>query len=431
VAIAPTMMRPILRATASADRRLLVRPVWMFVCAAAVPAVGLVLFLSSGAWKTAWPFVLGGSALLVTFAVLWAVSLSVTPGSLTVTRRDAVVEQALERLREIRIQQSNTTERSIMLKVSGAPLPLGVDAGGKSGTTWQHRPKGYPELVGDLRAFLTAVQERYEVVIGIDELDKMGKAQRVEDFLNDVKGIFGVTGCFFLVSVSEDAAAGFERRGVPFRDVFDSAFDDVISVPHLDFPTARAVLYGLIIGWTQPFVALCYVLSGGLARDLVRSTRELVDYRDKNDRIELAEAALGRCRREAGARLRAVRHELMKDPDVAQSVELLNVIAEYSADDATIETFGLWQTGLREWAGKITDTDARAVVRLALELAAFMLFVATVLWFFHPDSIAHRLKDPIRARSLTNLANARQTIAVSPRMSVDSLSRFRAAWGLT
>ncbi|HUR03866.1 MAG TPA: DUF998 domain-containing protein, partial [Nonomuraea sp.] len=305
-----------------------------------IPALGLVFFLGNGAWGAAWPFVLGGVALLGVSVVLLRVGVPRTfRGRPTESPENPVVEAALERLREIRIQQSTTTERSIMLKVTGAPLPLGVDAGGKTGKTWQHRPKSYPELVGDLRSFLTTVQEHYELIIGIDELDKMAKADKVEDFLNDVKGIFGVKGCFFLVSVSEDAAAGFERRGVPFRDVFDSAFDEVISVPYLDFPTAREVLYGLIIGWTQPFVALCYVMSGGLARDLVRSTRELVEYRDQQDQIELTEAALGMCRRETGARLRAVRHELMRDPDVPQSIDLLNIIAEYVPNDATVATF--------------------------------------------------------------------------------------------
>lgn len=393
-------------------------------------AGGLVAFLFYGAWGTSWPFLLGGVALLGVGTALQRLRPQGLDPAPTQAPEMPGVETALERLREIRIQQSTTSERSIMLKVSGAALPLGVDAGGKNARTWQHRPKGYPELVGDLRTFLTTVQRHYELIIGIDELDKMAKAEKVEDFLNDIKAIFGVKGCFFLVSVSEDAAAGFERRGVPFRDVFDSSFDEVISVPHLDFRTAREVLFGLIIGWTQPFVALCYAMSGGLPRDLVRSTRELVEYRDGNDRIELAQAALGMCRREACARVRAVRHELMKNPDVAQSAELLNRIAEYSPDGATAGMFHSWQTELRNWAEKVIDPDARPVVRLALELSAFMLFVATVLDFFDPVEIAQRLKDTTPARALANLANARQTIAMSPRMSLDALTRFRNAWSL-
>jgi hypothetical protein len=46
------------------------------------------------------------------------------------------------------------------------------------------------------------------VVIGIDEVDKIRDSDRAEAFLNDVKAIFGVPGCLYLVSLSEDAMAG-------------------------------------------------------------------------------------------------------------------------------------------------------------------------------------------------------------------------------
>ena len=55
---------------------------------------------------------------------------------------------------------------------------------------------------GNYQAFLAAVAEQHTVVIGVDELDKLRSAEDVEKFLNDIKGIFGASGCFFLVSVS-------------------------------------------------------------------------------------------------------------------------------------------------------------------------------------------------------------------------------------
>ena len=39
--------------------------------------------------------------------------------------------------------------------------------------------------------------------------------------------LFGIDHCFYLVSVSQDAMSSFERRGIPFRDTFDSALDDI------------------------------------------------------------------------------------------------------------------------------------------------------------------------------------------------------------
>ena len=84
------------------------------------------------------------------------------------------------------------------VKVSGpSAIPVEVDAGGKRGATWEERPKTYPELVADLRAFLAVAAEKYELIMGIDELDKLRSPAAAEDFLNDIKGIFGTTGCFF------------------------------------------------------------------------------------------------------------------------------------------------------------------------------------------------------------------------------------------
>src|SRR5207249_4068085 len=92
---------------------------------------------------------------------------------------------------------------------------------------------------------------------------------------------------------------------------------------------------------------LCHVLSGGLARDLYRTTRELVGFRDAGGGIGLGEAALGLCRREGQARLRAVRHELMRDPFDAANIELLDRISELTPDQATAADFRRWHDELR------------------------------------------------------------------------------------
>ena len=94
-------------------------------------------------------------------------------------------------------------------------LPARVELDGKSGVTWTEREKSDPELVAEVKTFLGAVAEEYEVVIGIDELDKLRIADSVEDFLNDIKGIFGVPGCYYMVSVSDEAATWLLRAPRP------------------------------------------------------------------------------------------------------------------------------------------------------------------------------------------------------------------------
>jgi hypothetical protein len=455
--------------------QLSVSVIWGCAAMSALAVAGIALMILGGGWPGgAWPL-LGGAALLAAGTpALWTVRrasrlnafvsigpVSLSFGELEPSRDTQLRELALDHLRQIRFQQSFTSERSVTAKFSGpAVLPVGLDATRKRGATWEERPKTYPELVADLRAFQAAAGEKYELVIGVDELDKLHSPEAVEEFLNDIKGIFGAVGCFYLVSVSEDAAASFERRGIPFRDVFDSSFDDMISVQHLDLASARKILHGLLLGWTEPFVGLCYVLSGGLARDLWRVARQLVAQRDADNEIELAQAAQALCRREGEARLHAVRHELMRDPFDALNVDLLARIADLTLTDATAADMRRWHDDLRTWAasveapaptptvtvqpaGSLIATNASvhpetvrtpASARLALEMASYLLFAATVLDFFMPALIGDRLRaaegSVARATALATLAFARQSVALSPSSSLGCTERFRKEWGL-
>ena len=38
-----------------------------------------------------------------------------------------------------------------------------------------------------------------------------------QQFLNEIKVLFGIEHCFYLLSVSESAMSSFERPGLPFR----------------------------------------------------------------------------------------------------------------------------------------------------------------------------------------------------------------------
>jgi len=450
--------------------------IWGFQYAAAAIVGGIALLLTGGGWPGgSWPLVGGITLLTVGVGCLgfWRLAgqtFEFSRYSLPPWRRGSsrptsarLRELALETLLQIRIQQSFASERTRIASLSGpSVLPAKVELDVKRGVTWAEREKSYPELVADVKTFLGAVAEEYEVVIGIDELDKLRTADSVEDFLNDIKGIFGVPGCYYLVSVSEDAAAGFERRGAPFRDVFDSSFDDVISLRPLDLVSARKILHGLLLGWTEPFIGLCFVLSGGLPRDLWRVAHELVAQRDASDEIEIGQAALALCRREGEARLRAVRHELTRDSLDPQKAELLQLIADLSLTGATVSDMFRWQEELRNWGTRppvaavgqdltvsaedgpplrdgspvpVMPLRVMPAARLALETAAYLLFAVSVLQFFMPELIADRLSsadaDGKSARAaLAALASSRQTLALNPAGSLAATERVRKEWNL-
>lgn len=99
------------------------------------------------------------------------------------------------------------------------------------------RPVTVASLVFDFRNFARLIVEvlRGPLVIGIDELDKITDPEVVRSLLREVKGIFEVAGVFFLVSVSEEAAAALEIGPlVPEgRNEFNSSFYTVLELPPL------------------------------------------------------------------------------------------------------------------------------------------------------------------------------------------------------
>ncbi len=435
-----------------------VRLSWGWPTLALTAAIGLsLLTVSGGLGRGTW-MLLGGTAAVVLGATLLSsgrqhhARVLRNHGHLPPARAAETTaysseaglrELALGQLRQIRYEQTLSNEHSMTLRLGGArQLPVGVDVGSKQGTALAERTKTYPEVVSGLRAFLEAVTQQHQVVIAVDELDKLRSAQEVENFLNDIKGVFGASRCFFLVSVSEEAAASFERRGMPFRDVFDSCFDDVLTLQRLGLDTARKILYGLLLGWTEPFVALCYVLSGGLPRELQRSARELVGQHGEKSTIDLLQAVPELMRREATARLGAVRHGLLREACGPAGLALVSRIELIDPACASAGQFREWYKELAEWClrqfaglGKPDGSSPMpAVTRMGCELAAFMLFAATVTDFFGSTLTSDRLQQAAKpeagGKSLTKLADARHALSLSPWTSVGCLTAFRDAWGL-
>jgi hypothetical protein len=181
-------------------------------------------------------------------------------------------QTALGWLQQIWFQQSFSSGWSGAFK-----SPFGFEAGASTSIEMADRQMTFPEVVDAFRDFLKRIAQTRQVRIGIDELDKMDD-ETAHRFLNEIKVIFRVPGCFFLISISEDAMSQFERRGLPIRDVLDSSFDEVVWVPCLPLGGSRSLLARRIVGLPGPFIALLHCLSGGLPRDLIRTARGLVGF---------------------------------------------------------------------------------------------------------------------------------------------------------
>ena len=186
-----------------------------------------------------------------------------------------MVAAARKHLSRVRYLQTYTSGLS-----GGLGLPSGAGTQLSRSVSRAEQPLSYPEIVSEFRSFATVVaadvhRRGDRVFVGVDELDKIGSAEQAEHFLNEVKGIFGIPHLYFMVSVSDDALNAFERRGLPLRDAFDSSFDEILRVEPLSYYESRRLLYRRVIGLTEPYVALCHCLAGGLARDVIRAARQV------------------------------------------------------------------------------------------------------------------------------------------------------------
>jgi hypothetical protein len=221
-----------------------------------------------GSWRDDLPTVLGVAGALIAIAAVNGARRRQRRRRML--RPDPLIEAARAHLDRIRLLQTYTSGWSGGVKAGP------VDAKVTSGLAAAQQPLTYPEIVSACRGFLTAAAgtvaaDGNAVFVAIDELDRIPAGDRARQFLDEVKSIFDVPNTYFLVSVSEDALVSFERRGMPLRDSFDSAFDEIIRVEPLDFATARTVLERRVVGMPMAFIALCFALSGGIPRDLTAS----------------------------------------------------------------------------------------------------------------------------------------------------------------
>jgi len=274
--------------------------------------------------------------------------------------------------------------------------------------------------------------------VAIDELDKLTSIDAARTFMNELKALFGIENCFFLISISEDAMASFETRGLPFRDVFDSSLDEVVTLRPLGFAESRDLLFRRIKDLDLPFVALLHCISGGIPRDLIRQARALVVLSQgaqdgmpletvcaavvRRELVEKGEGLIAAIRasgfQEAPSQLLglAERFRTTEDP----TVDALSALRREAADPELVREF------------ESDDTEAvRRLVRIARELDGFLYFLVTVREHFDDALTEERFQldekaiDP-RAR-IDHLAHARQAFGTGSGLAVTMIEEWHAA----
>jgi len=262
--------------------------------AIAVSVAGAVYFaIGARLWELRMPITIWSSVaiviallgLLILQRMRWAAAKKAVQSTDNTELRDqdsgppaALQSEAQDLLEALTFTQSNLSgSQAKMTTGTSAGIELKGELSHTQQITRARRDMTMPELVAQLRQLIQRATSYGRVLVAIDELDKIDSEGDARRFINDLKAIFGVHRSYFVVAVSQDAMVSFERRGLAIRTEIDSAFDDVIYVSHLTLAETRALLERRVIGLSEPFVQLCYCLSGGLPRDAIRSMRNIVN----------------------------------------------------------------------------------------------------------------------------------------------------------
>jgi hypothetical protein len=206
---------------------------------------------------------------------------------------EALRTEAEELLNAIAYSYSESRARGAKVNAgSKAPIALSGEFSQLDSTTVERRMLTLPQIVARLRALIERATSRVRVLVAIDEIDKIDSKDDARLFINDLKAIFGVYRSYFVVAVSRDAMIDFERRGLAVRTEIDSAFDEVLHVSAMSLDETRELLNRRVVGLTEPYVRLCYCLSGGLPRDAIRAMRAIVNAGlERRGRVLLPEIA--------------------------------------------------------------------------------------------------------------------------------------------
>jgi hypothetical protein len=348
--------------------------------------------------------------------------------------RDPLVARARDWLEELRFQQSFSSGWSGSLK-----LPIGLEGGINNAVSLSKNQYTLPEIARAFEDFVGLISGSRRVIVEIDELDKIDSYEAAQRFMNDIKMIFGLPNCFYLISVSENALSAFERRGLPFRDAFDSSFDAMIHVDYLRREQAFLLIRRRVIGLPVPFLAFCYALSGGLPRDLIRTCREIFAQAKASGSRDLyplcSSIVVQDLESKIRGTVRSVSDEMGGRGAAWPLPELRKLQENLSSPERILEVCApLMEAQPKSQSGtSVNDAKEGAGVppkiRTAVQdLGVYAYFSATLLGLLRIFEMPESWNEPARGKTLEyadQIARSRQEITTSIHVSIDRISGLR------
>ena len=231
------------------------------------------------------------------------------------------------------------------------------------------------ELVYRLRqGALGQPGEKGHVVVCVDELDKIVEMSDLRNFLRRMKTVFEIPGCFYYLSLAEDAWVRLYSGPTEGKNELDSSLDHVVRIDQLDFEISSRVAADYLrlrLGSAPDgqIAATVAALSFGVPRDILRLCDEVAsesrgvnaDSRGIIERRRLLQLDILRA---SGWISPATFDRISSD---ARAVRSLLVGLTQHPDQARRAIAGLWiVTALGEAAlGKADGSTWLAAVRLA------------------------------------------------------------------
>ncbi|MGV9680732.1 P-loop NTPase fold protein [Nocardia sp. NPDC003482] len=218
------------------------------------------------------PLTLFGIAMWAVVALIGLLKLADASDRRTI---DPDVRLARELLQDLQWE----TERGTTAKGT-VKLRSTLEAGAERTLKLKRRALTRADLVTNLRKLLTLFGDNdrgQRLIVCIDELDKIDSVEHLVEIVNELKDLFHMRRVHFVVAVSTDALASFEKRGLDRRDAFDSALDTIVHTEPLTLPESGAVIASRAPGFAPVIAMFCHAWSGGLARDLLRAARAVVE----------------------------------------------------------------------------------------------------------------------------------------------------------
>ena len=390
--------------------------------------------------------------------------------------------EAVERLRQLQFQRTDSVTRGGTI---AGPFGIGVNVGDSRSLT--ENVMSLPELIADYRDFVERVvaalmeaEERaardqkaakggddadaaavraataVRLVIGVDSMDQIENPAEACMFLDELSAVFGTPHCVYLLAIKPSTLAAVDQRTVPLKTSSGGLFDEMVWVEALTLGQAAGLLDYRVTGMPGEFIALCYVLSGGLPRELLRVARAVCASSDPVRGISLADATTSVINDE----IQALRHRAMASAaslDIGATPEWLKLVAagdwllrreerqQQTVDAPVIQA--LFNKLSHPWGDSGPHTPSASAGELCDSLIADLYFLHTVSELFTGDpSVVTGLLDfgdspaPPPASGdvggqfpapsshvLQALASARAELSVNPYLAANHVGVARCA----